>query len=83
VARLPARSRSRRRGPNAVPWQLVLATALRIGQEGQRRWHRLSKHERDEVAQLVRKSRGRLGGLSERERRDLRRLVWKALSPDG
>jgi hypothetical protein len=65
-----------------VPWQLVLATALRIGKEGQRRWHRLSKHERDEVTQLVRKSRGRLVGLSERERRELRRLVWKALSPD-
>jgi hypothetical protein len=61
----------------------VLTTALRIGQEGQRRWHRLSKAERDEVNRLARKSRGGIGALSERDRRELRRIVWKALGPSS
>jgi len=61
----------------------VLTTALRIGQEGQRRWQRLNKAERDEVNHLARKSRGGIGALSERDRRELRRIVWKALGPSS
>ena len=42
-----------------------------------RRWTALSKKDRERLTGLVRESRGRLGTLSDRERRELRRLVGK------
>jgi hypothetical protein len=73
------------RGPGGrpIPWNTVLALGLRIAQEGRRRWDRLSRHEQQRLMALLRKSRGRLGMLHERERTELRRIVWKAIGPRG
>jgi hypothetical protein len=63
-----------------IPWQMVLALALRVGQEGRRRWERLSKREQQELTRIVRKSRGRPANLTPREREELWRIVRKAAS---
>jgi len=63
-----------------IPWQMVLAVALRVAQEGRRRWERLSRHEQQELMRIVRKSRGRPSNLSAREREALWRTVRKATS---
>ena len=61
-----------------LPWQAILAAALRLAQEGRRRWERLSRREQQELMRIVRKSRGRPGALTDRERAELRRIVVKA-----
>jgi hypothetical protein len=43
----------------------------------QRHWGRLTPGEREHVAALLRKSRGRPGALTKAERADVRRLVGK------
>jgi hypothetical protein len=63
-----------------IPWQMVLAVALRTVQEGRRRWEHLSKREQHELTRIVRKSRGRPGNLTPREREELWRIVRKAVS---
>ncbi len=70
----------RRLDPRRLPWQLILGVALRIAQEGRRRWERLNQREQREVVRIVRKSRGRPSNLTERERVELRRLVAKAIA---
>ncbi len=65
-----------------VRWQLVLSVALRIAQEGRRRWERLSKREQQELSRILRKSRGRPARLIERERQELWRIVRKAIGPE-
>jgi hypothetical protein len=65
-----------------IPWQMVLAVALRVAQEGRRRWERLSKREQQELTRILRKSRGRPGNLSAGERGELWRIVRKAASLD-
>jgi hypothetical protein len=59
---------------------MVLAVALRVVQEGRRRWERLSKREQQELTRIVRKSRGRPANLTRREREELWRIVRKAAS---
>jgi hypothetical protein len=66
-----------------LPWQMILAVALRVAQEGRRRWERLSKREQQELMRIVRKSRGRPSNLSAREREELGRIVRKAVSFDA
>jgi hypothetical protein len=63
-----------------IPWQMVLAVALRVVQEGRQRWERLSKREQHELTRIVRKSRGRPANLTPREREELWRIVRKAAS---
>jgi hypothetical protein len=65
-----------------IPWQMVLAVALRVAQESRRRWERLSKREQQELTRILRKSRGRPGNLSAGERGELWRIVRKAASLD-
>ncbi|WP_026912603.1 hypothetical protein [Patulibacter minatonensis] len=63
---------ARRAGGRAVPW-LVVADVAR---EGHRHWtSRLSGRERRRLVELVRRSRGRRSRLTDREQRELRRLV--------
>jgi TRAP-type C4-dicarboxylate transport system substrate-binding protein len=59
----------------------VLALALQIAQEGRKRWNRLSAREQRTVRDAIARSRGRLDRLNQREREDLRRIVWKAVGP--
>jgi hypothetical protein len=42
-----------------------------------KRWRSLSAKDRAHLARLTRQSRGRPGNLSEKERRELRKLVGK------
>jgi len=65
-----------------VPWQVVLTVGLQIAQQGRRRWDRLSQREQRELTRIARKSGGRPGSASARERAELRRIVWKALGPE-
>jgi hypothetical protein len=65
-----------------IPWQMILAVALRVAQEGRKRWERLSKREQQELTRILRKSKGRPSRLTERERQDLWRIVRKAVSLD-
>ena len=78
MARLPLPRSARR-----IPWQAVLALAMRIAQEGRERWSRLTPHEQRQVRETLRRSRGRIDRLSERERQELRRILWKAVGPEG
>jgi hypothetical protein len=64
-----------------IAWQAVLSLAMRIAHEGRQRWNRLTPHEHRRVKDAVTRSRGRIDRLSESERRELRRIVWKALGP--
>ena len=65
-----------------IPWQMVLAVALRVVQEGRKRWERLSKRDQQELTRIVRKSKGRPARLTEHERQDLWRIVRKAAGLD-
>lgn len=57
----------------AIPWALLLEVAMLLRD----RWLQLNPHDRDELAELVRKSKGRPANLSERERQRLGLLVRK------
>ena len=70
------------RRPGQIPWQVVLTVAMQIVQQGKRRWDRLDQREQRELIATVRKSRGRAGNLTPRERSELRRIVWKAAGPE-
>jgi hypothetical protein len=64
-------------------WQVVLFAARWLAREAPRRWNRLSERERREVTRILRKSRGRRANVTDREFSELRRLIWKALGPEG
>jgi len=64
-----------------LPWQAVLTLALQIAREGRKRWNRLSAREQRAVRDAVTRSRGRIDRLTQREREELRRIVWKAVGP--
>jgi hypothetical protein len=65
VPRLPAR--------REIPWAVLLELMV-IARD---HWDRLTPGERAHLSALVRKSRGRPGNLTSRERADLRRLAAK------
>jgi hypothetical protein len=58
-------------GRRAIPWMLVLQAAI-IARD---HWGRLDVRDRNEMARIVRKSRGRPGNLTRNERSELLRLV--------
>ena len=76
MPKLPLLRRARQ-----VPWQAVLALALQIAKEGRSRWSRLSAREQRAVRDAITRSRGRIDRLNQREREDLKRIVWKAVGP--
>ena len=76
MARLPLPARMRQ-----IPWQAVLALALQIAREGRKRWNRLNAREQRTVREAITRSRGRIDRLTQREREELRRIVWKAVGP--
>jgi hypothetical protein len=73
VSRSKPVSKSKRSRLKAVPW----AALLQVGVVLNRRWRSLSGKERARLSTLVRQSGGRLGNLSEKERKELRRLAGK------
>jgi len=56
-----------------LPWALLLQIGLVLG----KRWRTLPVKDRARLAELTRESRGRLGNLSAKERRELKKLVGK------
>ena len=56
-----------------LPWALLLQMGLVLG----KRWRSLSAKDRARLTELTRESRGRLGNLSAKERRELKKLVGK------
>jgi len=56
-----------------VPWVAVAQAGMVIS----RHWRALSASDRARLAQLARKSGGRTGSLSRRERLELRKLVGR------
>ena len=56
-----------------LPWALLLQMGLVLG----KRWRSLSAKDRARLTELTRESRGRMGNLSAKERRELKKLVSK------
>jgi hypothetical protein len=59
--------------PKAVPWALLLEVAA-VARD---HWQGLPERDRARLSELIRKSRGRRGNLSKRERDDVRRILGK------
>ena len=71
MAKLSKSDSKLKRTAKAVPWAALAQVWVIVG----RRWGALSRKERARFAGLVRKSRGRVGNLSVRERLELRKLA--------
>jgi len=55
----------------AVPWAIVVQTALAANA----RWRALPPGDRERLAHLLKRSRGRRSGLSDKEREEVRLLL--------
>jgi hypothetical protein len=61
-----------------LPWALLLQMGVVLG----KRWRSLSSRDRARLSRLTRESQGRLGNLSGKQRKELKKLVGK-LDPKG
>jgi hypothetical protein len=59
--------------PKAVPWAILLEVAA----VARGHWQGLSERDRERLSSLIRKSRGRRGNLTKKERDDVRRILGK------
>jgi len=66
-------SKSDRSRLKALPWAALLQAGVAIAQ----RWRTLSEKERTRLARLLRDSAGRPGNLSQKERKEVRKLAGK------
>lgn len=57
----------------ALPWALMLQAGFVVGN----RLSKLTSSERDRLAKLLRESGGRLGNLSEKDRKELSKIAGK------
>jgi hypothetical protein len=73
VPRSSLTSKSKGARLKALPWAALLRAGVVLG----RRWRSLSQKERARLARLLRQSGGRPGNLSEKERKELRKLAGK------
>lgn len=73
MARLPSRL------PRGSRWAALFQASVWVLNQGQQAWERLSAKERSQLAELARKSKGRPGNLTAKERSDFRRIVVKAV----
>jgi hypothetical protein len=73
VATIAAVRKSKLDRVKALPWLILLQAGMVVG----KRWRALSQKDRTRLTGLVRKSRGRAGNLSAKERSELRRLSGK------
>jgi hypothetical protein len=63
-----------------VPWKMVLTVSFWLAEKGRERVQQnLTDPERQEFWTLLKKSRGRRGNLSERERTRMKNLVGKVI----
>ncbi len=56
-----------------LPWVLLLQMGVVLG----KRWRSLSAKDRAHLTKLTRESQGRLGNLSDKQRKELKKLVGK------
>jgi hypothetical protein len=66
-------NKSRLQRVKDLPWALLLQMGLVLG----KRWRSLSAKDRTRLTELTRESRGRLGNLSMKERKELKKLIGK------
>jgi hypothetical protein len=63
-----------------VPWSMVWAVSVWLVQKGRERVNaNLTKKERSELVNLVTKSKGRPGNLSQRDKTRLKNIAGKAI----
>lgn len=68
-----AKPKSRTEKAKALPWAAALQAVVVVG----RRWKGLSPKDRERLKALLADSGGRLNRLTERERKELRKLAGK------
>ena len=73
MARTPKKSSSRSERLRALPWAALLQGALVVG----RRWKELSAKDRERIKELLAESGGRVNRLSDKQRKELRKLAGK------
>jgi len=73
MARTSKKDSSRGDRVRAFPWAALLQGVLIVG----RRWQRLSGKDRERIKELLAESGGRVGRLSDRQRKELRKLAGK------
>jgi hypothetical protein len=73
VPRRSSTSKPRGERLKALPWAALLRAAVVVG----KRWRGLSEKERSRLTELLRESGGRVGRLSDKERKELRKLAGK------
>jgi hypothetical protein len=73
VSRSSSSAKSKLARANVLPW----AALLQAGVAFSKRWRSLSESERARLIGLLRESGGRLGNLSSKERKELRKLAGK------
>jgi hypothetical protein len=63
-----------------VPWKMVWAASIWLGEKGRERVEQnLNKHDRTEFINLMKKSKGRPGNLTQRDRTRLKNIAGKAI----
>jgi hypothetical protein len=62
-----------------IPWATVVAVGTVAARKGSAAWNALTPRQRRELADLVRKSKGRPSNLTKRQQYEARRLARKAL----
>lgn len=63
-----------------VPWKVVWAASIWLAEKGRERVEQsLTKHDRTEFFNLLMKSKGRPGNLTQRDRTRLKNIVGKAI----
>jgi hypothetical protein len=70
---------ARRIGGKAIPWLTYYEVARQIVGRGHSAWSALTPAERRELQRVVTGFRGRPGSVPERDRREVRRIVIKAV----
>jgi hypothetical protein len=73
MSRISRKSDSPVAKARALPWAVLLQAVVVVG----KRWRSLSAGERQRLAGLLRESRGRVGSLSSKERKELSKLAGK------
>jgi hypothetical protein len=73
MSRPSALAKSKLARANVLPW----AALLQAGVAFNKRWRSLSEHDRARLLGLLRESGGRIGKLSAKERKELRKLAGK------
>jgi hypothetical protein len=63
-----------------VPWKMVWAASIWLAEKGRERVEQnLNKHDRTEFINLMKKSMGRPGNLTQRDRTRLKNIAGKAI----